>query len=135
MPQDEALPMINPITICFLIDKAREFHTKEGVVIPEPPLSPSDDDVGRMVLADHADDPTYEEFCAAVDDLEPDQQVAAVALMWLGRGDFTADQWDSGLEEARRDWTPRTADYLLSTPLVADYLAEGLSLLGYDCSE
>jgi hypothetical protein len=135
MPQDEALPMINPITICFLIDKAREFHAKEEVVIPEPPLSPGDDDIGSMVLADHADDPTYEEFSAAVEDLEPDQQTALVALMWLGRGDFSVDQWDSALEEARRSWTPRTADYLLSTPLVADYLAEGLSLLGYECSE
>jgi hypothetical protein len=135
MPQDEALPMITPITICFLIDKAREFHAKEEVVIPEPPLSPGDDDIGSMVLADHADDPTYEEFSAAVEDLEPDQQTALVALMWLGRGDFSVDQWDSALEEARRSWTPRTADYLLSTPLVADYLAEGLSLLGYECSE
>jgi hypothetical protein len=135
MPQDEALPMINPITICFLIDKAREFHAKEEVVIPEPPLSPGDDDIGSMVLADHADDPTYEEFSAAVDDLEPDQQTALVALMWLGRGDFSVDQWDAAMDEARRSWTPRTAEYLLSTPLVADYLAEGLSLLGYECSE
>lgn len=129
------MPEINPVTICFLISKAREFHAKEEVVIPEPPLSPGDDDIGQMVLADHADDPTYGEFSAAVDDLEPDQQIALVALMWLGRGDFGVEQWEAGLAEAQRDWTPRTADYLLSTPLVAEYLAEGLSLLGYECEE
>lgn len=129
------MPEINPITICFLIGKAREFHAKEEVVIPEPALSPGDDDVGRLALADHADDPTYQEFSGAVEDLEPDQQITLVALMWLGRGDFDVDQWEAGLDEARRDWTPRTADYLLSTPLVADYLSEGLSLLGYDCEE
>lgn len=129
------MPEINPITICFLITKAREFHAKEEVVIPEPPLSPGDDEIAPMVLADHADDPTYGEFSAAVDDLEPDQQTALVALMWLGRGDFGVEQWEAGLAEARRDWTPRTADYLLSTPLVAEYLAEGLSLLGYECEE
>jgi hypothetical protein len=53
--------------------------------------------------------------------------------MWLGRGDFGIEQWESALAEAQRDWTTRTADYLLTTPLVAEYLSEGLSLLGYDC--
>lgn len=128
------MPEINPITACFLIDKAKEFHAKEGVVIPEPDLSPSDD-WARQVLADHADDPTYQEFTSAVEDLEPDQQVTLVALMWLGRGDFDVDQWDAGISQARDSWTPRTAEYLLSTPLVADYLGEGLSLLGYSCEE
>lgn len=128
------LTAISPVTVCFLIDKAHEFHAKEAVVIPEPDLSPSDD-WGRQILADHADDPTLQEFTAAVDDLEPDQQLALVALMWIGRGDFTADQWDAAIEEARGAWSPRTAEYLLSTPLVADYLAEGLAQFGIDCSE
>lgn len=129
------MPRINPVTICFLIGKAREFHAKEEVVIPEPALSPGDDDVGRLALADHAGDPTYQEFTAAVRDLEPDQQIQLVALMWLGRGDFTVEQWDEALQTAASERTPRTADYLMSTPLVADYLSEGLVQLGYDCEE
>lgn len=125
---------ISPITVCFLIDKAHEFHAKEQVVIPEPDLSPADD-WGRQILAHHSDDPTYQEFCAAVDDLEPDQQFALVALMWIGRGDFIPDQWDTAIAEARGRWTPRTAEYLLSTPLVADYLTEGLAQFDIDCGE
>jgi len=118
-------------TLQFLIDKAREFHAKEAVSIPEEPTSPTDD-WARQVLADHIDDATYAEFVATIDDLEPDQQVDLVALMWLGRGDFDVEEWSAAQAEARRARTARTADYLIATPLLADYLQEGLDLLGYE---
>ena len=73
---------LNPETVCFLISKAKEFHAKEDVVIPNEPLSPSED-WARQVLADHADDLTYQEFKSTINDLEPDQQANLVALMWL----------------------------------------------------
>jgi hypothetical protein len=123
---------LNPETVCFLISKAKEFHAKEQVVIPDEPLSPSED-WARQILADHEDDPTYREFKAAVDALEPDQQAAVVALMWLGRGDYGEDQWNDACADAKGEWTPRTAEYLIARPLVADYLEEGLHLLGYSC--
>lgn len=123
---------INPETVCFIIDKAKEFQAKEQVVIPDEPLSPSED-WARQVLADHEDDPTYQEVVATIEDLEPDQQAALVALMWLGRGDYTVEDWDTACVEATARRTRRTADYLLTTPLVASYLEEGLSQLGYNC--
>ncbi len=123
---------LNPEVVCDIIDKAREFHAQEAVVIPEEPLSPADD-WALQVLADHEDDLTFQEVRTAVNDLETDQQITLVALMWLGRGDYTEDQWDEALTDAEAGWTPRTAEYLMSTPLVADYLSEGLALLGYDC--
>jgi len=125
---------LNPETVCFLMNKAKEFHAKEGVVIPDEPLSPSED-WARQVLADHEDDLTYQEIKAAVDDLEPDQQTTLVALMWLGRGDYDRDQWDAACSDAREQWTPRTAEYIMAKPLVANYLEEGLALLGYSCEE
>lgn len=125
---------LNPESVCFLIDKAKEFHAKEEVVIPDEPLSPTED-WARQALADHADDLTFQEFKATIDDLEPDQQATLVALMWLGRGDYSEDQWDDAYAEAKAQWTPRTAAYLMARPMVADYLIEGLSLLGYSCDE
>ncbi len=118
-------------TIQFIIDKAREFHVKEGVSIPEEPTSPTDD-WARQVLADHVDDATYGELVATIDDLEPDQQIELVALMWLGRGDFDIEDWDEAVAEAGRARTARTADYLIATPLLPDYLSEGLDLHGYE---
>jgi hypothetical protein len=125
---------VNPATVCFLIDKAHEFHAKEDVVIPDTPGSPTED-WALQVLADHFDDPTYQEFKLTVADLDQDQQVELVALLWIGRGDFDVAEWSEALAEARRVWNPRTADYLLAHPLLADYLEEGLDLLGYSCEE
>jgi hypothetical protein len=93
-------------------------------------LSPSDD-WARQILADHAGDPTYQEIKTTIDDLEPDQQVTLVALMWLGRGDYSSDEWEVAVETAQDSWNERTAEYLLGTPLLADYLSEGLDELGY----
>jgi hypothetical protein len=121
---------LNPENVYFIIDKMREFHAKEAVSIPEVPTSPTDD-WALQVLADHLDDASYGEACAAIDDLEPDQQITLVALMWLGRGDYTLDDWEEALEDARSAYNGRTADYLIATPLVADYLEEGLNEHGY----
>jgi hypothetical protein len=125
---------VNPEIVCAIIDKAREFHAQEAVVIPEEPPNASGD-WAAQVLAEHAGDQTYQEVKGTVDDLEPDQQTNLVALMWVGRGDYDAEEWESALAQARDLWTPHTAEYLLATPLVADYLEEGLVQLGYSCYE
>ena len=125
---------LNPDIICTLITKLKEFHAKEDIVIPELPANP-DDDWALQVLADHQDDLTFQEVKTTIDDLEPDQQATLVALMWLGRGDFTEDEWADALAEATRSANERTAEYLMSTPLVADYLAEGLYAFGHTCEE
>jgi hypothetical protein len=121
-------------TICFLIQMARVFHAKEEVVIPEQPLNATDD-WALQVLANHRDDPTYQEFVTTIRDLEPDQQANLVALMWIGRGDYEADEWEEALEQAVEASTAYTAEYLISKPLVSDYLEAALNQLGYACNE
>jgi len=123
---------LNPDTVCFLISRARVFHSKEGVVIPEIPDSPSDD-WALQALADHSGDNVFQEFKSTIDDLEPDQQQEVVALMWLGRDEFSVDEWELAREEARDSWTENTAEYLITHPQLSDYLLEGLDLLGYSC--
>ena len=46
--------------------------------------------------------------------------------MWLGRGDYSLDEWDDAIAYAQDTWTDHTADYLIGTALLADYLQEGL---------
>jgi hypothetical protein len=123
---------INPETVCLLIDKAHQFHAKEQVVIPEVPMSPTDD-WALQVLADHGDDMTLQDAKVNIDDLEPDQQVQLVALMWLGRGDYEVEEWDDAISDAKDVWNENTAEYLFAHPYLADHLREGLDLLGYSC--
>lgn len=122
---------VNPETISRLIDLSRAFHAKEAVVIPQEPNSPSDD-WALQVLADHADDEYYAEFESIIDDLEPDQQQEVVALMWLGRGDASLEEWNDLLKQAGEQWNERTAEYLIAHPFLAEYLQEGLDLHGYE---
>ena len=119
---------LNQETIQLLIGTAHEFHTREDVTFDEEPAVASDD-WSQQVVANYGGDPYYRELKNAIDDLEPDQQVSLVALMWVGRGDFSAEEWDDALAQAEERWTEHTADYLIGTALLADYLGEGLSQL------
>ncbi|MFW5678869.1 MAG: DUF3775 domain-containing protein [Pseudomonadota bacterium] len=76
------------------------------------------------------EDPVYDELREMINDLNEDEQVELVALAWVGRGSYSADEWESAVEEAQRAHNRRTAEYLLGMPLLADYLAEGLAAFG-----
>lgn len=123
---------INPEIICHLIDKAREFHAKEEVSIPEVPNNPTDD-WALQVLADHVDDWTLRDMQNTIDDLEPDQKAQLLALVWLGRGDYGLDEWQQAVQEANGSWTPSMPQQLMAIPFLADYLDEALTIHGYDC--
>lgn len=114
MPASKAELNISADTVQFLIDKAHAFQ-----VLGDSPL----EDAGGYR------DPTYDELKSTIDDLEPDQQVNLVGLMWLGRGDYSLDEWDRALADAGNSWNKRTAEYLIGTPMLADYLSEGLQRL------
>jgi hypothetical protein len=55
--------------------------------------------------------------------------------MWLGRGDFDKESWIEARATAERRHSAHTAAYLIQTPLLADYLEEGLSQFGWSCTD
>jgi len=120
--------------VCYLIVKAREFDVKDAVTENDPGSNPTDD-LDASILEDHADDPVVNEITSVIDDLSIDEQIDLVAIAWLGRGDYTAADWDSVRAEAADAHNESTAEYLLGMPLLGDYLEEGLALLGRDCEE
>jgi hypothetical protein len=125
---------VSPEKVCFIIFKAKEFDAKDAVTEDDPGSNPSDDkDIA--VLEDHADDPVVEELTSLIDSLSEDEQVDLVTLVWLGREDYSVDDWTELREEAMRAHNENTASYLLGMPLLGDFLEEGLSMLGYSCEE
>jgi hypothetical protein len=125
---------ISPEKVCFIIIKAREFDAKEAPSEPDPGSNPSDDKEIE-VLEDYDDDPVVEELTSFIDALSVDEQIDLVALMWLGRDDYTAADWTTVREEAVGAHNEHTAGYLLGTPMLGDFLEEGLSMLGYSCED
>ena len=121
---------INPDKVCFVIAKAREVNVK---VAPEE-LADDGDDMER-ILEDYADDATYQELKAFLDVQSDDVLRELLALTWIGRGDYTADEWRNVMGEIGDVRDKHTSDYLLGTPLLADYLEEGLSQFGHSCDE
>ena len=115
--------------VSFIILKAREFDVK---VADDDPDSGSNaiDDGQADVLVDKADDPVREELLGAIKSLRDDQQSRLVALAWLGRGTFDLDEWKEAVATARREHGARPGEYLLSLPLLGDYLEDGLAMFG-----
>ncbi|MDN5001233.1 DUF3775 domain-containing protein [Bradyrhizobium sp. GCM10027634] len=132
--EDETIS-ISAEKVFFIIIKAREFDAKDELTDPDPGSNPSDDRY-ISVLEDHADDPVVEELRSLIRSLSEDEQIDLVGLMWLGRGDdYVASDWPAVREEAAQAHNSRTAEYLIGTPLLGDFLEEGLSKLGYSCEE
>ncbi len=126
--------------VAFLIEKAREFDAKEMEADPDSGSSATDDDA-IDVLEDDGSDPVMAELSSFIRALNEDEQVDLVALMWLGRGDGTIDEWDelrSRAVEARgeyRNARSETARYLLGEPMLGDFLADGLDAFGIDWTD
>ena len=115
--------------VCFIIVKAREFDAKDVVTEPDPASNPSDDAM-VSVLEDHEDDPVLSELLAFISALSEDEQIDLVALMRLGRGDGTIEEWKDLRRQAAEGRNDRTASYLLGEPMLGDLLAEGLDAFG-----
>jgi hypothetical protein len=133
-PTDEVTLTISPEKVCFFIIKAREFDVKVEVTEFDPGSNPTDDN-DVSILEDHKDDPVVEELTSFINALSVDEQIDLVALVWLGRDDYTVSDWPTVREEAARAHNQRTAQYLLGIPQLGDFLEEGLSMLGHSCEE
>jgi Protein of unknown function (DUF3775) len=119
---------IPPEKLAYIIEKAREFDA-EVPSDAEEGSNPADDDE-REILLDTPDNPTTQELRDAIDGLNIDEREELLALVWLGRGDYNAENWSEALQQARQTRTATETAYLLGTPLLADYLEEGVSALG-----
>jgi hypothetical protein len=125
---------ISPEKICFLVIKAREFDVKDGDSETSSGSNPSDDREIE-VLEESPDDPVVEELTSLIESLSEDEQIDLVALVWLGRDDYSPEDWAEVRAEAARAHNKTTANYLLGMPLFGDFLEEGYAQLGGSCEE
>ena len=113
-----------------LIDMLRAVMGREGEVMPEVGSNPSDDE-RPMTLQETEGDLLLEELEEEIEAMDEDHRIELVALMWVGRGDFSASEWQEALDLARERQEGPTSGYLLSHPRVADQIASGLEELGH----
>lgn len=120
--------------LAYIIVKAREYEAEVPPVDEDSGSNPSDDS-DRDVLEESPENPTYQELVDAISGLGELERIELLALTWLGRGDYGKEEWREALREARRVHDQKETDYLVGTPLFAEYLEEGLSQLGYSIED
>jgi hypothetical protein len=123
--------MISPEKVGYLIEKAREFDAKDVPADPDSGSSGADDDV----IDDSGADPVVREITGFINALTEDEQIDLVALMRLGRGDGSIEEWNELRRDAAEGRNGRTASYLLGEPMLGDLLAEGLEEFGLSWSD
>lgn len=132
---------ISPEKVCFVVMRARQIEAKEvggGLGDGSNPSDQGIDDEAPDIDALDADldDATEMELRDAIGSLNEDETLDLIALMRLGRDDAaTLDDWDEILAEVAASQDTPAADYLLGTPLLSEYLEEGLDKFGLRCTD
>ncbi len=121
---------ISPRRVAHVIVRAREV---DGKVARWD--SPGDGADAESILEARRGDATEAELRAFIAGMNDDEKATLVAIMWIGRDTFDADELEEAMQTARQEATTPTEDYLLGVPLLADYLENGLEKLGIDVAD
>jgi len=116
---------ISPEKVFFIVSKAHQSDMEAA----EPGLIADfdDDDAGEGRAGKDTD---QAELSGFIGELNVDEQIDLVALMWLGRGDGDLEGWRDLRNQAAEAHNNRTAAYLIGTPMFADYLEEAMAMFG-----
>lgn len=130
------MPDFDLAKVCFVVMRARALNVTEELDETDADASNMTDElVPAAMLTSGADEnETAQEIRDFVGAMNEDEQLALVALTWIGRGDFDAEQWDEAVALARERREKPTADYLMTMPLLSDYLEEGLAAFDLTCT-
>jgi Protein of unknown function (DUF3775) len=121
--------------VCYVVIKAREFDVKVAPEWLDDGSNPTDDGMMR-ILEDYADDPTLAELRSYLRAMDDDELEDLVALTWIGRGDYTIEEWEDLMSEVRDlRASQNTVRYLIGIPLLGDYLEDGLNEFGLSCTD
>lgn len=122
---------ISPEKVFFIIAKARQSDSDAGGGVI---LGAGDDDLSYGPRG-RGEDTDRAELVRFIRDLNVDEQIDLVALMWLGRGDGDLDTWRELQTQAAQAHNNRTASYLTGTPMLPDYLEEAMAQFGKSFEE
>ncbi|MGO4870791.1 MAG: DUF3775 domain-containing protein [Roseiarcus sp.] len=126
------MPDINTDKVCFVIVKARELESEDEGLEAEDGSNATDDKF-VSVMTDEAYESVRAELAAYIDAMDEDEQCELVALVWVGRGEYTAEEWLTAVAEARGRRERPTSKYLLDNPLLASHLEYGLAEFDESC--
>lgn len=75
------------------------------------------------------------ELRAFIDRMSEDEQAELVAIMWIGRESFFAEDLAEAISTAKAEASTPCSDYLIGTPHLSDHLENGLDALGISAED
>jgi len=131
---DEEIDLgISLAAIATIVDHARALQDSEEAGTDE---RDDESDGGANLAEELPDELTEDSLREFIDQLNEDEQAALIALAWVGRGDYEAEDWEEAVQlAAERDEHRDTAAYLLGMDLLGDLLAEGVAAFGLSIEE
>lgn len=125
--------------VCEIVAHLRTFDSGVDVEDPDATEDQADDvieegELEERLAAPHGD-PVYDELIDVIDSLNVEEQVNLVALLWTGRGDYAAADWEDALAAARDRHSEHTGEYVLGIPIAGDHIEAGLNELGFSCED
>ncbi len=119
--------------VAAIVDHAR---ARQGPEETEPEQASEDDNSEAALLQENPEDMTEESLRAFIAELNEDEQASLIALAWVGRGDYVAEEWDEARAlAAERNDGRDAADYLLAMDNLGDLLAEGVATFGFSIED
>jgi hypothetical protein len=124
---------INPEKICEIVEMGRELAGLAISTAGDETTTGDDSPLETLVEPSEGKDPRRREMVAYLGALDAEEQVNLLALILLGRGDFSLDEWEDALLTARDSIEDKSADFLVGDPALPGYLLEGLEVFEESC--
>ncbi len=118
---------ISPRKIAHVIIRARELGVKVGRWDTVGDSADAD-----TILESRPGDATEAELRSFIRNLNDDEKASLVAVMWVGRDSFSAEDVEEAIQTAKDEATTPTENYLLGVPHLAEHLEDGMEKLGMD---
>ena len=125
---------INPDKVCQFLAAGRELAGRVPATTGD--RTTTGDDSPLTFMEDFGEaDPRGTEMAELVSGLNIEEQVDLLALIYLGRGDFTLDEWEAARNEAMDRIAARDADFLIGDVALPEYLGTALDAFGKSCPD
>ena len=123
--------------VCALIEAARELAGKVPSTAGD--RTSTGDDSKLKTIEDTPGQDFYDtderrrETVEFVAGLNVEEQIDLLALIWIGRGDYEPEDWESARAEAEARIAARDPDYMIGDAALPQYLGDGLEAFGRTC--
>jgi hypothetical protein len=126
---------INPEKVCAFIEAAREVAGLVPSTAGDDTTTGDDSPLTTMVETTEGSDPRRREMVSFVGGLDAEEQENLLALILLGRGDFSIEEWEDALIAARDAIEDKSADFMIGDAALPGYLLEALEAFDESCPD